>query len=105
LLGLISGIRLTPDVKKSNERMRSSLDSQVSMITEQQAAIMDRLRQQKTLLNLPHDQEVGFVKQYEDIFRVQGEQMGKFRDRVDGGMKVRRIWVCILPGRVCEDVY
>ena len=104
LLGFVSGGHLTPSIEKVNQRMQSSLRAQTQAIQEQQSATMDGLRQQLRLMDLPPEQEQGFIKQYEDAFRLQEQQLSQQAELVNTGTgQVRTIWVrlirqlCILP--------
>lgn len=94
LLGLVSGGHLTPNVEKTNQRMHSSLQAQAQATREQQSAMMDGLRQQLKLMNLPCEQEQAYIKQYEDAFQLQDQQMSQQTELVNNGTgRMRRIWV------------
>lgn len=93
LLGLVSGGHLTPDAEKLNQRMQSSLHAQTKAIQEQQAATMENLGQQLKLMNLPPAQEQAYIKQYEDAFQLQEQQLSQQAKLVNNGTgQMRTIW-------------
>ncbi|KAJ9607130.1 hypothetical protein H2200_008202 [Cladophialophora chaetospira] len=93
LLGLVSGGRLTPNAEKANQRMQASLQAQTQAVQEQQSAMMESLRQQLTQMDLPQEQEQAYIKQYEDAFQLQEQQLSQQSKLVKNGAgQVRRIW-------------
>lgn len=91
LLGLISGGKLTPNVEESAERTRSMLDGYKNTVQEQQSAMIANLRQQLSVMHLPAEQEQAYIKQYEDAFRLQDQQMTEQEEALNKGLGQRKI--------------
>ncbi|KAI1322412.1 hypothetical protein F5Y16DRAFT_41407 [Xylariaceae sp. FL0255] len=93
LLGLISGGKLTPNSEKANERMQSSLRGYAEAAQEQQLATMDNLRKQLALMNLTPEQEESMIKQYEDAYQLQEQQLRQQEQLYNKGIgPVRKIY-------------
>lgn len=79
--------------------MQSSLHAQTQAIQEQQSATMDSLRQQLKLMNLPPEQEQAMIKQYDDAFRLQEQQLSQQAELYNTGTgQMRTIWVRLIRG-------
>lgn len=59
---------------------------------------MDSLRQQVKLMNLPPEQEQAIIKQYDDAFQLQEQQLSQQAElynnnKIAGTGQMRTIWV------------
>lgn len=90
---------MTPNAEKLNQRMQSSLAAQNQAIKDQQNVTMDSIRQQLALMNLPPDQEAAYIKQYQDAFDLQDQQLAQQAQQISdsGTGRMRTIWVRSLP--------
>ncbi|CAK7224210.1 hypothetical protein SEUCBS140593_005495 [Sporothrix eucalyptigena] len=74
LLGLISGGKLTPNVEKQKETMRSAKATQEQAIRDQQAAQMANLNQVLQGMGLTPEQQQDYIRQYESAYELQLQQ-------------------------------
>lgn len=70
--------------------MQSSLEAQSRAMQEQQSAMMESLGQQLALMRLPPEQEQAFIKQYQDAFKLQDQQLSQQAELVNAGTSPAR---------------
>ncbi|OAP63363.1 hypothetical protein AYL99_02590 [Fonsecaea erecta] len=91
LLGLVSGGRLTRDPEKFKQSTQAAMASQEQAIREQQSAMMTTMRQQLQAMNLSPKQQQEYLKQYEDSYNLQLQQIQQQSDFIEKGQWQRRI--------------
>lgn len=91
LLGLVSGGKLTRDPEKAKQSMQAQFEAQEQAIREQQSTMMASLRQQLQDMNLSPEQQHQYVKQYQDMYDLQLQQIQQQSDSVVKGKLLRRI--------------
>ncbi|OAL30796.1 hypothetical protein AYO22_01416 [Fonsecaea multimorphosa] len=91
LLGLVSGGRLTRDPDKIKQSTQAAMASQEQAIREQQSAMMATMQQQLQAMNLPPEQQQEYLKQYQDLYSLQLQQIQQQSDLVEKGQWQRRI--------------
>ncbi|KIW23398.1 uncharacterized protein PV07_11599 [Cladophialophora immunda] len=91
LLGLVSGGRLTRDPEKVKQSTQAAMASQEQAIREQQSAMMVAMQQQLQAMNLPPEQQQEYLKQYQDLYSLQLQQIQQQSDLVEKGQWQRRI--------------
>jgi len=103
LLGLVSGGHLT---EKLNQRAQSNLRAQTQAIRDQQAAMIESLRQQLTLMNLPPEQEQAYMDHYMAAFELQEQQLSQQANLYNSETgQVRKIRVLLPPIRLICAIY
>lgn len=97
LLGLLSGGKLTPNMEKQKESMRSAMAAQEQAIRDQQSLQMANLNQVLQGMGLTPEQQRDYVKQYEQAYEMQLQQFQQQSELLEHGQ--RRI------NRVCYSGY
>ncbi|KAL1889510.1 hypothetical protein Sste5346_008888 [Sporothrix stenoceras] len=74
LLGLVSGGKLTPNLEKQKETMRTAMAAQEQVVRDQQAAQMANLDQVLQGMDLTLEQRQEYIRQYESAYELQLQQ-------------------------------
>jgi len=91
VLGLVSGGRLTRDPEKTKQRTQAAMAFQEQAIREQQSAMMATIQQQLQAMSLPPEQQQEYLKQYQDLYGLQLQQIQQQSDLVERGQMQRRV--------------
>ncbi|KIW19491.1 hypothetical protein PV08_00063 [Exophiala spinifera] len=96
LLGLVSGGKLTRDPEKTKQSIQAQFEAQERAIQEQQSIVMAGLQQQLQAMSLSPAQQQQYIKQYQDIYEGQLQQVRQQSDLFTKGKLHRRIDVLYL---------
>ncbi|TPX18557.1 uncharacterized protein E0L32_002414 [Thyridium curvatum] len=87
LLGLLSGGKLTPNMEKQKESMRSAMAAQEQAIRDQQSLQMANLNQVLQGMGLTPEQQRDYVKQYEQAYEMQLQQFQQQSELLEHGQR------------------
>lgn len=87
LLGLLTGGTLAPDPKKQKQQILDAIAAQEKMVREQQQLQMAQLRTQLVQMGLSPQQQEEYIKQYEQAFQQQLDQLRVQAEWVEKGQR------------------
>nr|RBQ87687.1 hypothetical protein FVER53263_12583 [Fusarium verticillioides] len=87
LLGLLSGGKLTPDLQKQKESMRSAMADQEQLIRDQQSAQMANLISMLQGMDLTAEEQQAYIQQYESAYEIQLQQLQDQSELLENGQR------------------
>ncbi|KAF4943719.1 hypothetical protein FGADI_13218 [Fusarium gaditjirri] len=87
LLGLLSGGKLTPDLQKQKESIRSAMANQEQLIRDQQSAQMANLISMLQGMNLTREEQQAYIQQYESAYELQLQQLQDQSELLENGQR------------------
>ncbi|KAF5985796.1 hypothetical protein FCOIX_1911 [Fusarium coicis] len=87
LLGLLSGGKLTPDLQKQKESMRSTMANQEQLIRDQQSAQMANLISMLQGMDLTAEEQQAYIQQYESAYEIQLQQLQDQSELLENGQR------------------
>ncbi|KAF5700761.1 hypothetical protein FGLOB1_10553 [Fusarium globosum] len=87
LLGLLSGGKLTPNIEKQKESMRSTMANQEQLIRDQQSSQMEYLISVLQGMDLTAEEKQAYIQQYESAYELQLQQFQHQSELSENGQR------------------
>ncbi|QGI82561.1 hypothetical protein CEK25_009290 [Fusarium fujikuroi] len=87
LLGLLSGGKLTPNIEKQKESMRSAMANQEQLMRDQQSSQMENLISVLQGMDLTAEEKQAYIQQYESAYELQLQQFQHQSELLENGQR------------------